>query len=367
MALNLMVLDLAEITGMQFFNYTFWNNTMGNYTFAFIIFLVVLAVLRIFKYVIIKRLKKLVKKTKTDIDDLVVEAIENVFKPPFYSFVSFYVAIRWIVVPEEVHLYLYYILVFVGTYYGFKFVSTFIDYGTKKIIEKQEKEEGKKKLDTSAIKMMSSLIKGILVILAFLLILSNLGYNINSLIAGLGIGGIAIAFALQNILSDIFASFSLHFDSPLSTGDFIVIGEDAGTVKKIGIQSTRITTLQGEELVVSNRELVSTRVHNYKKMRRRRTKFEFGVIYGTPSRKLEKIPKMVADIINGIKLAETDRVHFREFGDSSLKFEVVYYINSKDYKTYMDIQQEINFEIKKKFEKEKIEMAFPTRTIFLEK
>ncbi len=356
----------AQVSGLPIMKYTFWNNTAFDYLIALVIFLVALAILRIFKYVIIKKLKKLAKKTKNDLDDMVMEAIEKVFVPPFYAFVSFYVAIQFLVLTEAVQLYLYYFLVFIGTFYGIKFLATFIDYFTRKTIEKQEKEE-KKKIDTSAIKLLSSFAKAFLWIIAALLILSNLGYNINTLIAGLGIGGLAIAFALQNVLSDIFASFSIYFDKPFETGDFIIIGDDAGTVKKIGIKSTRITTLKGDELVVSNRELTETRVHNYKKMKKRRISFEIGVEYATPVKKLKKIPKIIVDIINGIELLELDRVHFKEFGDFALKFEVVYYINSKDYAKYMDKQQEINLKIKEAFEKEKIGIAFPTQTVFLKK
>ncbi|MCK4634349.1 MAG: mechanosensitive ion channel family protein [Candidatus Aenigmarchaeota archaeon] len=346
--------------------YTFWNNTTFDYLIALVIFLVALAILRIFKYVIIKKLKKLAKKTKNDLDDMVMEAVEKVFVPPFYAFISLYISLQYLTLTETVGLYLYYFLVFIGTFYGIKFVTTFIDYTTRKFLEKEEKRE-KKKVDKSVIKLLSSFAKAFMWVIAALLILSNLGYNINTLIAGLGIGGLAIAFALQNVLSDIFASFSIYFDKPFETGDYIVIGSDSGTVKKIGIKSTRIQTLQGEELVVSNRELTETRIHNYKKMKKRRGKFSFGVEYGTPTKKLKKIPEIVKGAVNGVKLAELDRVHFTEFGDFSLNFEVVYYVNSKDYAKYRDIQQEINLKIKEIFEKEKINMAFPTQTVFLKK
>jgi small-conductance mechanosensitive channel len=168
-------------------------------------------------------------------------------------------------------------------------------------------------------------------------------------------------------LADIFASFSIHFDKPFKVGDFIIIGNDMGTVKKIGIKSTRITTLEGDELVVSNRDLTETRVHNYKRMRKRRVSFELGVEYSTPVKKLKKIPKIVEGIIKGIDLLEFDRAHFKNFGDFSLNFEVVYYLKSKDYNVYMDKQQEINLKIKEKFDKERIKIAFPTQQIFLKR
>lgn len=355
--------ELAGISEMAVMKYVFFGNTVFDYFVALIVFLVVLAILRGFKYVAIKKLKKLALKTKTDFDDMLIEAFEKVFKRPFYAFVSVYAALKYLTLSQTLDTILHYFLIFLGTYYGIKFLSTFVDYGTRKFME-----NGKdKKVDASAVKLMNSFVKAILWMIAALLILSNLGYNINTLIAGLGVGGIAVAFALQNILGDVFASFSIHFDKPFETGDFITIGDDAGTVKNIGIKSTRLITLKGDELVVSNRELTESRVHNYKKMEKRRITFVLGVEYGTPAEKLKKIPKMIKDIIKGIQLLEVDRVHFKEFGDFALKFEVVYYLNSSDYSVYMDKQQEINLKIKETFDKEKIVIAFPTQTIFMGK
>ncbi len=358
--------ELGMTSSLPYMNTIIWNNAAFDYILAIAIFAVALVVLRIVKTIIIKYFKKLAKKTKNDVDDMIVEAVERVFVKPFYAIVSAYIALKYLTLPANIDQYAYYFMILVGTYYGVKFLSTFVDYGTRKFIEREEKRE-KKKIDTSAIKLMNTFVKIILAAIAVVLILSNFGFDVTSLVAGLGVGGIAVAFALQNILSDIFASFSIYFDKPFQTGDFIVIGSDAGTVKKIGIQSTRITTLEGEELVVSNKELVSTRVHNYKKLKKRRISFEFGVVYGTKTKKLKKIPDMVKKIINSVDKADVDRVHFTEFGDSALKFSAVYYVNSKDYAVYRGIQQEINLKIKEKFEKEKIEMAFPTQTIFLEK
>jgi len=197
--------------------------------------------------------------------------------------------------------------------------------------------------------------------------LSNFGYNISTLIAGLGIGGVAIALALQNILTDIFASFSIYFDKPFQTGDFIIVGNDLGVVKKIGIKTTRLQTLQGEELVISNKELTETRIHNYKKMQKRRIVFNFGLTYDTSSAKLKKVLQILKGIIDKIEIAELDRVHFNKFGDFSLNFEVVYYLASSDYNEYMDTQQAINLAIKEKFEKDGIKFAYPTQTVFVNK
>jgi small-conductance mechanosensitive channel len=199
---------------------------------------------------------------------------------------------------------------------------------------------------------------------AFLIILGLFKVDLSGVVVGLGVGGIAIALALQSILSDALSAFSIYFDRPFELGDFIVIGDYAGTVNKIGIKSTRIQLLQGEELVISNKELTSASVRNFKKLQRRRIVFAVKVTYDTSNEKLKKIPEIIGKIINGTELAQLDRIHFKQFGDFSLDFEVVYYITTGDYNKYMDIQQAINYGILEEFEKEKISMAYPTQKIF---
>ncbi|MEK6967927.1 MAG: mechanosensitive ion channel family protein, partial [Nanoarchaeota archaeon] len=171
------------------------------------------------------------------------------------------------------------------------------------------------------------------------------------------IGGIAIAFALQNVLTDIFASFSIYFDKPFRVGDTIQIGTDTGTVKRIGIKSTRIETLQGQELIVSNKELTTSRINNFKKMSRRRFAFTFNVSYDAPSAKLRKIPQIISEIIKKNKDTDIERVHLKQLGDTALVFEASYTIKNPDMKTFMDVQQEINFEIMERFKKENIKFA----------
>jgi len=216
-------------------------------------------------------------------------------------------------------------------------------------------------------KLISTVIKVVLWALAVLLVLSNLGYNVNSLIAGLGVSGIVVAFAVQKVASDLFSSLSIYFDKPFSPGDFVKIGEDMGTIKSIGIRTTRITSLQGEELVIPNSEVVSARVQNFGKMERRRAAFNIGVTYDTSKKKLEVIPGMIEKIIKAQKKATFDRCYFKTFGDSSLGFDIVYYVESPEYEDYLKIQQAVNLTIIEIFTKEGIEMAFPTQTIHIAK
>lgn len=351
--------DASEIL-----TYSIADNSVKDYLIALIIFLISIVALRIFKYVILKKLRNIFAKTTTDYDELLVRLVDE-FGWPFYVLISTYIAFQFIVLPDSIRTALYYLILVVATYYAVKSVQTLIDYFAHKIsLKKLEEGNG---ADTSVIDLLSRLLKGFLWIVAALLILSNLGYNVSTLIAGLGIGGLAIAIALQNVLSDIFASFSIYFDKPFVVGDFITLGDDSGTVIKIGLKSTRIQTLHGEELVVSNRQLTESWVHNYKKMEQRRVVFTLGVKNETPNEKLKKIPAIIKGILDNIELAKFDRAHFVRFGDFNLIFEIVYYVGTRDYNKHMDIQHEINLAINDQFGKEGIEMPYPTQMIFMKK
>ncbi len=217
--------------------------------------------------------------------------------------------------------------------------------------------------------ILKKIIQAIVYISALLIILFFV-FNVKDFtgaIVGLGVGGIAIAFALQNTLSDFFSAFSIFLDRPFEIGDFINVGEFNGTVKSIGVKSTRLKLLSGEELVISNKELTTASVRNYRKLEKRRIAFNIGVTYDTQTEKLKKIPQIITDIIKSAENAEFERVHFTEFGDCSLKFLISYYVTTSDYAAYLDTQQSINFAIREAFEHEGIDMAFPTSTVYLKK
>lgn len=200
-----------------------------------------------------------------------------------------------------------------------------------------------------------------------LLLLANLGVDITALVAGLGVGGVAVALALQNVLSDLFASVSILLDKPFHRGDFIIVGDLLGTIERIGLKTTRIRSLWGEQLILSNNDLLSSRIRNYKRMRERRIHFEVGVVYSTPADKLEQVSGILRKAIDAQDRARFDRAHLRQFGDFSLVYEAAYYVLSPDYTVYMDVNEAIHTEIFRRFEEEGIEFAFPTRTVHLRK
>ena len=198
-----------------------------------------------------------------------------------------------------------------------------------------------------------------------LAMLSNLGINITAFVASLGVGGIAVALAVQNILSDLFASLSIAVDKPFEVGDFIVVNGLSGSVEHVGLKTTRIRSLGGEQIVMSNTELLKNTVSNYKRLVERRIAFRFGVSYGTTPEQAEAIPGLLRGIIGASDKLRFDRVHFAAFGESSLDYEVVYIVLDPDYKLYMDEQQRINLAMMREFARLGVEFAFPTRTVIV--
>ncbi len=218
-----------------------------------------------------------------------------------------------------------------------------------------------------SLRPLLSLIKFIFWIVGIIFLLANLGLDVSTALAGLGVGGIAVAIAAQGILGDLFSYLVIFFDKPFELGDFIVFGDKSGVVERIGIKSIRIRVLSGELLVIANSDLTAARVHNYKQMLRRRVVFKIGVLYETPAEKLEKIPTIIKDIIASVQTIEgvvCDRCHFFAFGDYSLNFETVYYVPTSDYAIYMDTQQEIYLKLFKAFQEEGISFAYPTQLVY---
>ncbi len=249
-------------------------------------------------------------------------------------------------------------------FYVIRAVSTVARYAIGKYWERRNQIEGEE--GRRSIHGITSVVTIGVWIVGILFVLDNLGFRISAVVAGLGIGGVAVALAAQTILGDLFNYFVIFFDRPFKAGDFLLIDSKLGVVEKIGIKTTRIKSLSGEELVFSNSDLTSSRIHNFRLMEKRRVEFGFGVVYGTPPDIMERIPRDIRKIIEGIPGTEFDRAHFARFGESSLDFIVVYYVLGANYNTYMDVQQSINIEIMRTLAGLKVEFAFPTRTVILE-
>ena len=347
----------------EFFQQTYFQNRVIDYLIAISIFILLVISIQILKSILIKLLKTWAKKTTTTIDDKFVKAFEQKIKP-FLSLIyfgAFYISIKRLTMDSQIERFFNIFVLTLLTFFGIRFLLSITIYGLETYWVKKEKDKAKKQ----ALKGIISVIKIIVWSIVLIIFLDNLGIKISALVAGLGIGGIAIALAAQSFLGDLFSYFVIFFDRPFEIGDFIVIGDYKGTVEHIGLKTTRIHSLGGEQLIFSNQDLTNSRIQNYKRMDRRRIIFQFGVIYQTTLTQLKKIPQIVEKIITQIPETAFDRAHFAAYGDFSLNFEVAYYVNNSDYKKYMDIQQEINFQLKDSFKKQKIEFAYPTQTLFL--
>ena len=338
----------------------YFGNTFNDYATAFAVFVGLFVFFALFQRIILEKFKKIAQKTKSDIDDELIKIVRTI-KPPFYSFLAFYLALGFLVLNPFLKNATNAILI---VWFVFQ-ISTALQILINYVVRKRFSEE-----DThvhTAVGAISMVLKIVLWTIALLLILSNLGVNITSLIAGLGIGGIAIAMALKNVLSDLFDSFAIYFDKPFLVGDFIATDDARGTVEKIGMKTTRIRAPQGEEIVISNSKLSSSKIQNFRKLEERRVSFSIGVAYETTSAQLKKIPEILKKIIESQKSVRFDRVHFTKFADFALVFDIVYTVESSDYQKYLDTNQAINLGIKKAFEEENISMAYPTQTVYLEK
>jgi small-conductance mechanosensitive channel len=331
---------------------------------AVILFLGISAIAWFVRLVLLTRLEALAQKTTQQFDDTVVAAIQGI-RPWVYNLVAFYVALQLYTLPALAGQIILGLLYFAFVWQGIQVAKMFIHYGVVNFVEKDEDGDGIVDPGAATASNLITLIASILLwVLGIIFVLSNIGIEVTSLIAGLGIGGIAIAFALQGVLTDLFASFSIYFDKPFRIGDYVVIGTDSGTIEKIGVKSTRIRTLQGEELVVSNNELTTVRVQNFKKMQERRIASQFGITYETPQEKVQMVNGIVKRAFEDISGVRLDRVHFTTFADSALLFDVVYNVESADYADFLDIQQKFNFTLMERFAELGIDFAYPTQTIY---
>jgi len=346
----------------EIMDYIILGNTVYKYVIALAIFFGGIALVYLFKRFVLFRLKKWAASSETSIDDYLVKSIEKSFVPVFY-FLVFYLAVKSLILSPSFEKGLNIFIILLVTYLVVKIIVSVINYFFSSYSKKSDASEQRKK----QLKGIRGLVNLTIWIIAIIFVLDNLGIKISAVVAGLGIGGIAVALAAQAFLGDLFSYFAIFFDKPFEVGDFIVVGDKLGVVEYIGIKTTRLRAIGGEQLIFSNHDLTNSRIHNFKKMERRRVVFNLGVIYQTSAEQLRKIPLIVKDIITKQPDVTFDRGHFASFGDFSINFEFVYFVEGADYNKYMDIQQTINLSIYEAFEKEGIEFAYPTQTLFVNK
>jgi len=334
-------------------------NALNDWLIAIGITALVIAASWTLKTFILRRLKLAARRTTTAFDDLLVDALQSTYLLLLLP-LAVYLAAQSLTLPERADRLLTHVTVTALLVQAALWLNRLIVGWLRYSLRTRGADDP---AGVSALNILGFIARLALWVFVLLLALDNFGFNITALIAGLGIGGVAVALAAQNILGDLFASLSIIFDRPFVIGDFIVVGDQMGTVEYIGLKTTRIRSLSGEQIIFANSDLLQSRIHNYKRMNERRVLFRFGVVYETPPETLESIPGQVRDIIGKVPGTRFDRAHFQAYGDSSLDFEVVYYVLDRDYNIYMDVHQAILFAMFRAFKAQGIDFAYPTRTL----
>jgi small-conductance mechanosensitive channel len=310
---------------------------------------------------LVRRIGAFAAHTATHVDDMAVRVLKKT-STAFIAAMGIYAGTQWLLLSPKAETLLRNLAVAILLLQ----VARWLDVGVRGWIDFYRKKRGATDVAaTTSTAALTFVVRAALWAVIVLMILDNFGVNITTLVASLGIGGIAVALAVQNILGDLFSSLSILLDKPFVVGDFITVDDLAGTVQYVGLKTTRIRSLNGEEIVFSNSDLLKSRIHNVRRMETRRVVFSVGVTYDVTEEQLESIPGMLKEIVSGKDNVKFDRAHFKSYGASSLDFEVVYTMQTPDYGLFMDTQQAINFELFRRFNRAGIEFAYPTQTVKL--
>ena len=344
---------------MQYLKETmFWNNTL----FQYIVFVIIFAIAMISMNLILLFLLKILLKVNTKLQNIfITDLVKSIKKRtrPIILLISLSIARLSLNLPENLSKYFGKIVIVFIIIFIIMFICDFITNFTNNYLSQKK--------DVVISDGIITILKVVVWIIGFLTILSNLGVNVNTFITGLGVGGVAVAFAAQSIIADLFNYFVIVFDKPFLKGDYIQIDQDLGTVEYIGVKSTRIRRNSGEQLLISNTNLLASRIQNYRVLEKRRKYMMVGVEYSTPLEKLKMIPDVVKKIIESTENTEFYSARFIEFADSSLNFEVIYHVTIPDYAEYVRIVEDVNYKLVDEFNKLGINFAFPSRTIYMSK
>ncbi|MEB3286811.1 MAG: mechanosensitive ion channel family protein [Vampirovibrionales bacterium] len=356
-------MEFYDINWIEFFNQKILGNSVKLWCYSALTFLSVYYGIMITVHIIWKKLKESRFRESKSFVKIMSTLADSTTRFLGLSF-GIYFATLFLKIPPDKAAFIkplpiFLFLIQIG-YWG----NSLIQYKLENIVEKKKNIEERHQIKT-LIGPLRFILLVVLWSILTLVALDNFGVNVTALVTGLGIGGVAVALAVQNTLSDLFAALSIAFDKPFIVGDFIITDDYMGNVEKIGLKTTRIRSLSGEEVIIPNHDLLNSRIRNYKRMQERRVVFSFGVIYQTSLAQLKTISGTVKGIIESIEQTRFDRANFFKFGDSSYDFEVVYYVLDSDYNLYMNIQEEINFGMIAAFEEAGIEFAYPTRTLYI--
>jgi small-conductance mechanosensitive channel len=347
---------------MNLFRQLIANNSPEDWAFAVLTATAFMVALHILRRLVLQRLERVAKTTDRVIDDFLVDVL-SATRILLAAAVGLYLATHFLNLPATLEKFVD--RAFIGLIVlqcGFWANRGLVFWLRHRFSQGEVGDEGAREMTRS---MLSFLGRIGLWALVGLLILDNLGLNVTALVASLGIGGIAVALAAQNILGDLFASLSISIDKPFVIGDFIIVDGLMGSVEHVGLKTTRIRSLGGEQIIFSNNDLLKSRISNFKRMQERRSVFAIGVTYDTPAEQLEAIPTLIQQAIEAQDEVRFDRAHLKSFGPSSLDFEAVYYLLKPDFNLSMDVQQAVNLQLIRAFSERGIQFAFPTQTLHI--
>ncbi|MCY3410988.1 MAG: mechanosensitive ion channel [Candidatus Heimdallarchaeota archaeon] len=346
---------ISQLKGEEFL-----GNSYFEYTVSAITFLVIILGLFLVKRISIKNFSRFSRESKSKFGSIVKNTISKYFSMKLILLLSFLFSTSNLVFPTFIETSRNTITYAIISWIIIKLVLNIIDA----VIDLQRDSNSK---NIHILEFFRMLTRTFIIIMVIIWFLSNIGFDVTAFIAGLGVMSLAIAFALKEIIADIFASLVIFIDSPFEVGDGIKLDNDAGSIEKIGIRSTHIRSVEGHLIVVSNRELTSKKVHNMKNMPRRRVNFTLRLSQNTPISFLEEFPLIISKYFEKIQSAEFDKINLISIGDYSFDYELIYYVLTRDIKVHGQIKQNILFEIIRIFENYKLEILFPTQTIIIDK
>lgn len=344
---------------LTFLEQTFLNNTVADYRLATAIAVLGIVAANLIRAIVAHRLRHWAQLTKTPLEPILIRLSAGALGPLLYLG-AVYVAVGNLNLHPILDRTVDAAALAIATVLGIRWLNALLEAVLRTYLLRGDRPHLEQ-----AFKALLPAFRIAVWAIGAVFLLDNLGFNISAVVASLGLGGLALALAAQGILADLFSYVSILLDRPFEIGDFISSSDFVGTVSRIGIKTTRLTSLSGEELVVVNTEITSSRLRNFKQMQRRRVSFQLGIIYETPAEKLSKIPEIIARIIEDLEGVSFDRAHLASYGDFSLNYEVVYYVESSDYLLHMDLQQQIYLALFRTFAEQNIEFAYPTQVTIL--
>lgn len=344
------------------YNLDRYGNSGLDYLKALLLFVVIFSALRILRNYGLARLQSLAEKTKMKFDDILITSIKRI-KLLSYFIISLYLSLQLLSLARALNLIVKVLFLVIVIYESIRIIEKIVGYFIFLSLQKNSKVSQDNEQIRATVRTFNLFVGIILWTFGVLLILSNLNVNVTSLLAGLGIGGIAVALALQSILADVFSSFSILVDKPFQVGDFIIIGDDKGIVQKIGIKTTRIKSLDGQMLIISNQELTTARVQNFDKVKERRSLLKLRISFDTAREKLDLIPKLTEEIISRHNYAKFNYCRLLDLSNYSLDYELSFYITEPNYEQFLIYSEKIKLDVLDRIKQEEIKLAYPTTKV----